>query len=164
MTSLSIDYLQAAAHTPDDQVHGEISGRSDIRFWFEPGYYRLATADEIAWQFERLCPLLLVARMRAFYELRTRQEGRPVRPPSERLRPRNEAYERGLGAIHAIGEHDGVVFSAIGMKVFEVRIPDEVRALDEHAFCVTAGRAASEAVRSQFHQVLNLKFELRTRR
>ncbi|MEO9325578.1 hypothetical protein ABFT23_18955 [Nocardioides sp. C4-1] len=160
MTATSIHYLHAVAHSPEGHVHGEVSGRTDVRFWCEPDHFARTPIDAVVAELESLLPQLYRARMRAFYELRSRQEGRVVRPPHERLRRRSEDYEARIAGIHAWGESAGVSMSALGMRTFEVRADDAARQLDEHSFCLAAGRAATALIVDQFAQVLDLKYEM----
>lgn len=154
----SIHDLHASASTPDGQVYGEIADRADVRISFAPGYYDLATSEEIAWQLERLAPELFRERMRAYYRIRSEQEGHPVREPKPD--PARAEYDEARASILAVGEaYDGAVrMSALGMRTWTVEISKGLHdTLDEHSFAVACGRAASALVRSQYQQIAQLK-------
>lgn len=158
VTTPSIFDLHASATTTDGMVSAEISGRWDVRVMFAPGYYEVASAEELAWQLERLAPELFRERMRSYYRIRSEQEGRPVMPPAPR--PERAEYDAARAEVLAVGEsHGGAIrMTALAMETWSVTVAPEARTgLDEHAFAVAAGRAASALVRSQYQQVAGLK-------
>lgn len=120
MTALIHD-LHATASTPDGQVHGEIGDRADVRTGFAPGYYGLATAEEIAWQLERLAPELFRQRMLAYYRIRTLQEGHLVTPPKPD--PAQAGYDEARASVLAVGEayDGGIRMTALGMRTWTSR-------------------------------------------
>lgn len=157
-TTPSIFDLHASATTSDSMVSAEISGRADVRVTFAPGYYDVASAEELAWQLERLAPELFRERMRAYYRIRSEQEGHPVMPPGPR--PERAEYDAARAEVLAVGEAPGgaIRMTALAMETWTVSVaPEARRALDEHAFALAAGRAASALVRSQYQQVAGLK-------
>ena len=142
----SIDDLHAGAHSPDGQVHAEISGRRDVRVWFEPGHVARTSTAVLEMTLQQVLARLYVARMRAYWELQGRPVADPVAGPPRLMTSRREAIAKGVLGIHAEGEHGGVRIATVGMQGFTVDLPESVvRSLDEHALGVAIGRAACYA-------------------
>jgi hypothetical protein len=144
----SIDGLEAASYTPDEQVFAAVHGRTTITVSFAPGYYHRADEATLEWQFARLGKLL-------FGETVTRES------PPEGVR--DEEYVRRRAELVATGtSSDGrIVVSVVGMREWAITItPGTCSALSEDAFCRAMGEAATAMMTDQFGQIRALKHEV----
>lgn len=150
--------LRAAAHSPDEQVHAEVSGRRDVRVWFEPGYVERASVAELESRLQHVLARLYVERMRAYWQLQGRPVADPVAGPPRMRTSRREAVAERVLKIHAESEYAGVRLSTVGMQGFDVDLPADVhQRFDEHGLGVAIGRACSAMLDSYFRQVLQIK-------
>ena len=147
MTS-ALDEMTATASTPDGRAFATITERTHVRMSLAPGYYEWASVTDLERQLTRLAKLLFVARMRAYYEARSRDfEQLFTREPAPTT-PLDEAYVRARSEVVVEGEAAGgaVRISAVGMESWAVHLDRDVRQMDEVTFCdAVAGRPPSSS-------------------
>ena len=162
MTS-ALDEMSATAGTPDGRAFATISGRTHVRMSLTPGYYEWASVTDLERQLTRLAKLLFVARMRAYYEARSRDfEQLFTREPAPTT-PLDEAYVRARSEVVVEGDAAGgaVRISAVGMESWAVHLDRDVQQrMVEMAFCDAVSRAATQLVEQQLAAVRALKREV----
>ena len=162
MTS-ALAQLTATASTPEGRACATISGRTHVRMSLASGYYEWASVIDLERQLTRLARLLFVARMRAYYEARSRDfEQLFTREPAPTT-PLDEAYVRARSEVVVEGEAAGgaVRISAVGMDSWAVHLARDVhQRMDEASFCDAVSRAATRLVELQLAAVRALKREL----
>jgi hypothetical protein len=162
MTS-ALAELTATASTPDGRAFATISGRTHVRMSLAPGYYEWASATDLERQLTRLAKLLFVARMRAYYEARSRDFGQLFTREPAPTSPLDEAYVRARSDIVVEGEAaaGAVRISAVGMDSWAVHLDRDVpQRMDEVSFCDAVSRAATQLVELQLAAVRALKREV----
>jgi hypothetical protein len=162
MTS-ALAELRAAAATPDERAFATISERTHVRFSLAPGYYEWATVPDLEMQLTRLAKLLFVARMKEYYQARSRDFSMEVTKESPPVSARDHEYVRARAALAVEGVAAGgaVRITTLGMESWAVRLAPEVKQrLDEQAFCDAVSDAATELVTLQFAGVKALKREI----
>ena len=162
MTS-ALAEMTATASTPDERAFATITGRTHVRMSLAPGYYEWASVTDLERQLTRLAKLLFVARMRAYYEARSRDFDQLfTREPAPTTRL-DEAYVRARSEIAVEGEAAGgaVRISAVGMDSWAVHLDRDVKQrMDEVTFCDAVSRAATQLVELQLAAVRALKREV----
>jgi hypothetical protein len=162
MTS-ALAELTATASTPDGRAFATITGRTHVRMSLQPGYYAWASATDLERQLTRLAKLLFVARMRAYYEARSRDfEQLFTREPAPTT-PLDETYVRARSGLVVKGEAAGgaVRIGAVGMESWAVHLDRDVQQrMDEVTFCDAVSRAATRLVEQQLAAVRALKREV----
>ena len=162
MTS-ALAELTATASTPDGRAFATISERTHVRMSLAPGSYEWASVTDLERQLRRLARLLFVARMRAYYEARSRdfEQLFPREPaPTSAL---DEAYVRARSEVVVEGEAFGgaVRISAVGMDSWAVHLDRDVQQqMHEATFCDAVSRAATQLVELQLAAVRALKREV----
>ena len=114
-------------------------------------------------QLTRLAKLLCVARMRAYYEARSRDFQQLFTREPAPTTPLDEAYVRARAEVVVEGEAAGgaVRISAVGMESWAVLLERDVhQRMDEVTFCDTVSRAATQLVEQQLAAVRALKREV----
>ena len=162
MTS-ALDEMSATASTPDGRAFATISGRTHVRMSLAPGYYEWASVTDLERQLTRLAKLLFVARMRAYYEARSRDFDQLFTREPAPTTPLDEAYVRARSEVAVEGEAAGgaVRVSAVGMDSWAVHLDRDVQQrMDEVAFCDAVSRAATQLVELQLEAVRALKREV----
>jgi hypothetical protein len=162
MTS-ALDELTATASTPDGRALATITGRTHVRMSLAPGYYEWASVTDLEQQLTRLARLLFVARMRAYYEARSRDFAQLFTREPAPTTPLDEAYVRARSEVVVGGEAAGgaVRISAVGMDSWAVHLDRDVQQrMDEVTFCDAVSRAATQLVELQLAAVRALKREV----
>jgi hypothetical protein len=155
--------LTATASTPDGRAFATISGRTHVRMSVAPGYYEWASVTDLERQLTRLARLLFVARMRAYYEARSRDFDQLFTREPAPTTPLDEAYVRARSEVVVEGEAAGgaVRIGAVGMDSWAVHLDRDVQQrMDEVTFCDAVSRAATQLVELQLAAVRTLKREV----
>lgn len=151
-----LETLSAEAETPDGTAFARLRGTSDISVSFVPGYYAQTTEARLADKLTQLGRLLWVARMRAYYRLKSDLLDREIRgegrPRNERQAARREARD----SIVASGRSDDgrVELSAVGLLNWSATVaPGTVRQVSEEAFTAACAQAAERLVEDHLWQL-----------
>lgn len=162
MTS-ALAEMSATASTPDGRAFATITGRTHVRMSLEPGYYEWASVTDLERQLTRLAKLLFVARMRAYYEARSRDFDQLFTREPAPTTPLDVAYVRARSEVAVEGEAAGgaVRISVVGMDSWAVHLDRDVQQrMDEVTFCDAVSRAATQLVEVQLASVRALKREV----
>jgi len=159
----SLDDLDAGASSPDGQATVRIHGRSTISFSLAPGVYERTAEPDMERRLTQLARLGFVARMRAYYALRSQGFGQTYTKEAPAVSPRDRQYVDERSRIIASGSSpDGrIQVTVAGMEFWTVDIqPGTLSTLDEASFCAAVSSAAREVVQDQFRQIRRLKDEI----
>jgi hypothetical protein len=159
----SLDDLEAGASSPDGQATVRIRGRSEITFSLAPGVYESGDEVDMERRLTQLARLGFVARMRAYYALRSRGFGQTYTKEAPAVSPRDQQYVDERSRLIASGSSpDGrIQVTVAGMEFWTVDLqPGTLSALDETSFCAAVSSAAHEVVEDQFRQIRRLKDEI----
>ena len=155
-----LDAMRVRAATPDGAIEAELTGRSDVRFWFRPGFYERCTERDLERRLAGVASVLWARRMRAYYAALSEAYEQPITGEDPPGGPRDLHYREMRDELVARGRSaDGRIAASVrGMRDWDIRIQDgTLRALDEHAFLTAAGVVAGELIRDQFTQIARLK-------
>lgn len=152
--------MRVRAATPDGAIEAELSGRTEVRFSFRPGYYERCTERDLERRLAGIAAVLWARRTRAYQEALSEAFEQPITGEDPPAGPRDLHYREMRDELVAHGRSaDGRIAASVrGMRDWDVRIQDgTLRALDERAFRTAAAEVAGELIRDQFAQIARLK-------
>ncbi len=158
-----IQAIHVRVSSPDGEISAELRNRSQMTLSFAPGWYDRCTEGDLERKLGALASLLWVARMREYWEVRSKDAGERITGEPKPISPRAVRYCAEREALVARGRSaDGrVSVSVEGMRNWTVKVtPGTVRAIDEYEFAASAGQAAAELIRDQYQKIAALKLTI----
>lgn len=158
---MPLNAVTASAATPDEQVLASIANTHEVTVSLAGGYIHRATAQDLQRQLARLMPQLIRQRQIAYYRELSRDAGRDIKQESPESRE-DKAYVVERSKIEATGgTTSSVELVTIGLDHWTATVAADWRnGAGEEEFCRAASAAASELMRSFFHQARKLKVSI----
>jgi hypothetical protein len=141
----AVDAMHVTAHTPNEQVFGEVNGWYDIRVSFTPGYPERVGDAEVETQLTRLGRLLFAARTREYYAILSEHlEPNPAQLTASRARFEASLEDEVVTGTAAAG---AIQVTSVGMRLWTVSVASgTVARLGGEALGEEVTRAANQLV------------------
>lgn len=158
----AIERSVVSAHTPNEQVFGEVRGEREIRVWLAPGHYARVTTPTLQQELASLARLLFAAARRNNSRTFEQVTGRYLvdEPP---IAPKDVAYAEALRELAAEGVSDdgSVRVTAIGQQNYAVHIaPGTLDRLGQPQFQEACGQAANRLLADTERQAARLRWRI----